>query len=504
MVLASMKGLSRLLGTDTALEDNKSPKKDAEMATLVSRNVQLESALAEERKKCAQKDEEIIMMQKLMSRLETTMDQQAHMSELEKERLNSLETAFGQRQQEHDELSSSDKEQISKLAVALTEARKRAEQECARADQLQKELNELRQQLQSQELVRSDVQATAGPQSEKLEERTRQVAALQKQLEEHMADSVDQKEQELALKKKGNEQKYQLQEFEQKLLDTALSKGEALDKARAAETKAALLQVQLAEELGQRQTAQTQLAEKEQQLKSLREEQPYDRLTQQQFVQEQVIEKEREVCDLQQQLADELSKRQAVQYQIIEKDRNICELQSSLAELVSYQNSVVVQVADPTAGGAYLHTIEEDGTSDQISKAHASYTPNGIPPCGGSVKAPSSTTTRHLPPWLASPDTQSRIPQGSQSRVTLPVHSVGVAAEKPSWAGPSHALSQVSSSGSFSYGAIAPSQQPSQQGSAHCIARSRAYMAASPRAPFGQHMSQHIARRLSHGASTFT
>lgn len=500
MVLASMKGLSRLLGTGTALEDDASPQKDAEMATLASRNVQLESALAEERKKCAQKEEEIIKMQKLMSRLETTMDQQAHMSELEKERLNSLETAFGQRQQEHDESSSSDKEQISKLAVALTEAKKRAEQECARADQLQKELNELQQQLQSQELAVSDVQATAGPLSEKLEERTRQVAALQKQLEEHMADSVDQKEQELALKKKGNEQKHQLQESEQKTLDMAVGRGEALDKARAAETKAALLQVQLAEELGQRQTAQTQLAEKEQQLKSLREEQPFDRLTQQQFVQEQVIEKEREVCDLQQQLADELSKRQAVQYQIIEKDRNICELQSSLAELVSMQNNVAVQVADPTAGGAYLHTIEEDGTSEQIIKAHGSYIPNGIPLSGGSVKAPSSVTNRHLPPWLASPDAQKRIPQPLQSRVTLPHHSVGAAVEQPSWAGPSHGLSQVSSSGSFSFGAIAPSQQ----GSAHCIARSRAYVAASPRAPFGQHMSQHIARRLSQGAATFT
>ena len=55
--------------------------------------------------------------------------------------------------------------------------------------------------------------------------------------------------------------------------------------------------------------AQKQLVEKERLLRdSLHED---DRLSAQQAVQEQVIEKEREVCSLQQQLADELSKRQA-------------------------------------------------------------------------------------------------------------------------------------------------------------------------------------------------
>lgn len=495
-----MKSFARLLGSEETVGEDMNSE-DA-ISTLTNRNMQLESALAEERKKCAQKDEEIIVMQKLMSKLEATMDQQAHMSELEKERLNSLEEAFGQRQQEQDQSASSDKEQINKLAMALTEAKKRAEQESARADQLQKELDVLRQQLQSPELVQSD---TAGPLAEKLDERTRQVAALQKQLEEHMAASVaagvDHKEQELALKKLGNEQKSQIQEYEQKVLDLATQKAEVLDKVRSAETKAALLQVQLAEELAQRQAAQTQLAEKEQQLKSFREDQPFDRLSQQQAIQEQVIDKEREVCDLQQQLADELSKRQAVQYQIIEKDRSICELQASLSAMMNQHGGG----ADPGAESAYLHTIDEDGNpTEQLSKTHLSYIPNGLGSVGGSVVAPATVAAKRLPPWLASPDVQTRATQPVQSgsRITLPSYP-GSHADKQIWVRHDHALSQVSGNGSYSYGAYAPSQPgPAPIIPGGCGARSRAYMAGSPRAPFAN--QTHISRRLSQGASTFT
>lgn len=513
-MLASMKNFARLLGSEGAGGEDLNT--DEAISTLTNRNTQLEAALAEERKKCAQKDEEIIKMQKLMSKLEATMDQQAHMSELEKERLNSLEEALGQRQQEQDQSASTDKEQINKLAMALTEAKKRAEQESARADQLQKEVDSLREvvnseiwQTQSPELVQSD---SAGPLAEKLEERTRQVASLQKQLEEQMSANVsagvDYKEQELALKKKGNAQSLQIQEYEQKVLDLAAQKADVLDKARSAEAKHALAQVQLAEELKARQSAQTQLAEKEQQLKSFREvfgqvkeDQPFDRLSQQQAIQEQVIEKEREVCDLQQQLADELSKRQAVQYQIIEKDRSVCELQASLSAMMNQQGGGATQgqAGDPAAEASYLHTIEEDSNpSEQLSKTtHRSYIPNGLGSHGGSIVAP-SVSNKRLPPWLASPAVETR---ATGSRITLPSHS-GSHMDKPVWVGHGPAMSQASSTGTHYYGAYAPSQPGPAPIPGGCIARSRAYIAGSPRAPFTNQSA--IARRLSQGSATFT
>ncbi|OLP96904.1 hypothetical protein AK812_SmicGene20838 [Symbiodinium microadriaticum] len=110
------------------------------------RVVQLEAALAEERRRSVQKDEELQKMQKLMAKLESHIEQQAKDSDQEQKRLSSLETVLQKR-----EAGSEDSDKVKRLVIALAEtkrlketAEKTAIDEGERASRLERQISDMK------------------------------------------------------------------------------------------------------------------------------------------------------------------------------------------------------------------------------------------------------------------------------------------------------------------------------------------------------------------------
>ncbi|CAE7206416.1 unnamed protein product [Symbiodinium necroappetens] len=134
--------LNRLWGSESA-DAGTAPDTVANSDVRV---VQLEAALAEERRRSVQKDEELQKMQKLMAKLESHIEQQAKDSDQEQKRLSSLETVLQKR-----EAGSEDSDKVKRLVIALAEtkrlketAEKTAIDEGERASRLERQISDMK------------------------------------------------------------------------------------------------------------------------------------------------------------------------------------------------------------------------------------------------------------------------------------------------------------------------------------------------------------------------
>eukprot|EP00439_Symbiodinium_sp_Y106_P085528 s632_g28.t2 len=136
--------LNRLWGSESADAGTAAP--DA-VANSDARVVQLEAALAEERRRSVQKDEELQKMQKLMAKLESHIEQQAKDSDQEHKRLSSLETVISQKR----EAGAEESDKVKRLVLALAEtkrlkeiAEKTAIDEGERASRLERQISDMK------------------------------------------------------------------------------------------------------------------------------------------------------------------------------------------------------------------------------------------------------------------------------------------------------------------------------------------------------------------------
>lgn len=492
---------------------------------------QLSTALVEEQKKRQQKEEELEQMQKILAKMEKTFAEREDLSEHDQEKISKLEALLAQKQSGHDKEK---EEQLTKLLLALKEIKTKAEQETARADRLEKELQEAKANegvlstqaaLEDERSKREEFEVLLSKQVSENEKLRKLLEEAEVRLEDQEKDSVDldslkqlleeeelrrksaeaiasmRNEQLQDLKKRASGDQDTLQvrddkihELEMEVLNMKRQKNEAIKQAKfevsIKESKMFELQQQLAEELAQRQQAQRQLVEKEQLLKEMRE-QSLDKPSKQAL---KDIEKDREVCDLQQQLAEELSKRQAIQYQQLEKDRTICELQAALNALYDPSTS---QQETPALMAPALHTIDEtDGISplEQI----VLQTTRGQQPAD--LWMPSGAPRPKLPPWLASPAVLTRTALPLSSRATFAVPST-MNTEIPPWVSGGAVANQIQVISSHPAGAV---HVPAGCHTPIAQYRQRAY-GMSPSVQYQtSHLPLNIQRRVSSASHTFT
>ncbi|CAE8607960.1 unnamed protein product [Polarella glacialis] len=423
-----MKGLTRLFaseGEQNGQTPTGSPGRDRRPSNASTaldlpspREAQLEAALEEERKKCVQKDEEVLEMQnsnfELMAKLEGAIEQQARFSEQEKERLSSLEAAYAQKQQ------SGQDDKVTKLLLALQESKRRAEEverlrhlEASRADRLDNELQELRKNLALEQIVSQTDQemlrlrgALADEKARREEVEANLAAASQVSLEKlekvmgnesiitAIRDDVQDSQRlrdllELADNHERLGQDPRLQELMKKMADAELARRES--QGLVSIYSPSELQERLNSEEQRRRDAETLAAEREGQLRHLRQQlsgeetelqyreqqqedkvremrrqksealmqvaakeaqvaelqrQVAEKFSQRQAAQKQPADKERLLKDLKEQPSDRLFQQQAAQTQAIEIQREVCNLQQQLADELSKRQAVQYRIID--------------------------------------------------------------------------------------------------------------------------------------------------------------
>ncbi|CAJ1344373.1 unnamed protein product [Effrenium voratum] len=503
-----------------------------------ARVVQLEAALAEERRKIVQKDEEILQMKKLMAKLESHIEQQAKDSELEQSRLSSLETVLSQKHQ------AEESEKVKKLVLALAEvkrqkeaAEKLASEESQRATRLTKQVEELLMKVDNSSIavasgseeelqrLREDY-ATEQQKREDAEVRERMQRAKMEQLELQLADtaqrvdaSTEDKASIAALEQMVAEKESRLQEVLQCLAEPGAGEVDVVvtelqDKLNCEEKKRRESESLVADRDGQlrhlrerllgeekerfdremklqqfetdlrdskkdKSEVLTKLSAKESQLVELQR-QLAEELTQRQAAQKQLVEKERMLKDLREEPLDRLSAQQAVQEQVIEKEREVCNLQQQLADELSKRQTVQYSIIEKDRLICELQSqLSEQGPGPEMDAAlQPIEEDNTLSAPGTPAPAP-----KKLPPWLA-------------ARGSVPV-STPVGRTSDVW------MSQgVYQQGNSYQPRMYPAgpQHPAPQPSPGIHYRARVY-GVSPRQGLAP---AHLSRRLAQGASTFT
>lgn len=313
---------------------------------------ELEKALRLEQRRSSQKEQELAVLQQLLAKLEGSIEQQARDAKLEQERISMLEKAL--EQQQH--LPEGDQEQTLLLMAVAGEKQ--------RAEDLEKELHRVKQQLQDETFRRRRSEEEALSRDEQLRTLRQQFAeeqCLRRVAERRLADRDTElkevteglhRQQSSALAGIAEDQVVLPSAAEERIAIEVAKRKMAEDLVQSRQARLEMLEHQLAEELTKREALQMQLLTKQGQLNELERQVSgpasisSQGLETQRCLQSQVIEKEREVCDLQQQLAAELSKRREVQYQNIErerlvheKDRQVAELRAEVAALRQEQTS---------------------------------------------------------------------------------------------------------------------------------------------------------------------
>mmetsp|Transcript_36049 Transcript_36049/g.65169 ORF Transcript_36049/g.65169 Transcript_36049/m.65169 type:complete len:575 (-) Transcript_36049:400-2124(-) len=415
-----MKGLTRLFaseGEENGQAPTESPGRDRRPSNASTasdspspRVAQLEAALEEEQKKCVQKDEEVLEMQnsnfELMAKLEGVIEQQARFSEQEKERLSSLEAAYAQKQ-----LTGQD-DKVTKLLLALQESKRRTEEaerlrnlEASRADRLDAELQELRKNPSSGQIVpQADQEVVLRLRGALADEKARReeveanLAASQVSLEKleklmgnesrtAISDDVQDSQRlrdllELADNPERLGQDPRLQELMNKMADAELARRES--QGLVSIYSPSELQERLNTEEQRRRDAETLAAEREGQLRHLRQQlsgEEIERQDQEQQQEEKVREmrrqksealtqvaaKEAQVAELQRQVAEELSQRQAAQKQLSDKEYQLKEAKEQPSDRLSKQQAAQTQAIEIQREVCNL----QQQLADELSKRQA-------------------------------------------------------------------------------------------------------------------------------------
>ncbi|CAE8590183.1 unnamed protein product [Polarella glacialis] len=494
-----MKGLTRLFaseGEENGQAPTESPGRDRRPSNASTasdspspRVAQLEAALEEEQKKCVQKDEEVLEMQnsnfELMAKLEGVIEQQARFSEQEKERLSSLEAAYAQKFGQDDK--------VTKLLLALQESKRRTEEaerllnlEVSRADRLVNELQELRKKLALEQIVpRADqdmlrLRGALADEKARREEVEANLAASQVSLEKleklmgnesrtAISDDVQDSQRlrdllELADNHERLGQDPRLQGLMHKMADAELARRESQglvsiyspseleerlnreeQRRRKAETLAAEREGQLRHLRQQLSGEETELQNREQQqedkVREMRRQKSEalmqvaakeaqvvelqrrvaEKLSQRQAAQKQLADKEHLPKDLKEQPSDRLPKQQAAQTQAIEIQREVCNLQQQLADELSKRQAVQYQIIDKDRVICELQASLAEyltGVSSARSMSSDGYGSFSIP-TGGSSMAGAVSSRALMPPWLACPTMATRTAPPVSSRTSL-------------------------------------------------------------------------------------
>ncbi|CAE7036020.1 unnamed protein product [Symbiodinium natans] len=410
--------LNRLWGSESA-EGGAA----ADNAASEARVAQLEAALAEERRRSVQKDEEMVQMQKLMAKLESHIEQQAKDSELEQNRLSSLETVLSQKQQAEEsekvkkwlgcdsilpkssgrlvkEVGTVSGSCSTQLVLALAEvkrqkawmwaamkpteaAEKTAIDEGERAERLEKQMSDLQKKSELQRLreecaieqqKREDVMTCNKMQRAKLEQLESQLLGstfagytpLLLQDGAAMAKQLEEKEQ-------------RIQELLQRLTMTETALREPSELMLSGDAVVADLHERLNFEEKRRRESESLVADRDGELKHLRqrlsgeEKERQERDTQLQQFETSLRDMKREkseeshIAELQRQLAEELSQRQEAQKQLVEKERAMKDMRELPLERLSAQQAVQEQVIEKEREVCSL----QQQLADELSKRQA-------------------------------------------------------------------------------------------------------------------------------------
>jgi len=152
---------------------------------------------------------------------------------------------------------------------------------------------------------------------------------------------------------------------------------QAMQMQSASELQLREVQQQLEDEIKKRMAAYSLVAQKERTIMEMQTAAAGGERSQQQAPKTQVLEKMREVCSLQQQLAEELSKRQKVQNQLLEKERKVCALQQQILgrhRRAAAQSTPPPKNSDSSSGSTLGDT--QDSRSDSPSRAARSDSPS--------------------------------------------------------------------------------------------------------------------------------
>eukprot|EP00434_Breviolum_minutum_P036225 symbB.v1.2.032092.t1/scaffold3754.1/size70833/3 len=531
LVRASMRSLAlnRLWGSETDA--------GAEHLTGEARMAHLENALAEERRKLLQKDEEILQMQKLMAKLESVIEQQAKVSEKEQTRLSSLETVLYQKQ------GAEESEKVKKLVLALSEvkrqkevAEKLATEEGHRAERLAKDVKELQQKLAGQasteitdhqpqeelqrlreeyaneQQKREDAEVREKMQRAKLEQLELQLAEARAEKATAKADTSELQLQDLLqrlssdnagedvviaeLQDRLNTEEKRRRETESLMADRDGQLRHLRERLGTEEKERAVRDQRLLQYEGdlrdsklEKSEVLTRLSAKESQVVELQR-QLAEELTQRQAVQKQLVEKERMLKDTwnREEPMDRLSAQQAVQEQVIEKEREVCSLQQQLADELSKRQTVQYQIIEKDRVICELQSQISNQTSSAEIDGAAALQPieedNALSENGGYIATgppPASTPTpsKKLPPWLSSSAPRTSVPVSAPPTMVVPQGLVQGSSYQPRSVGMTGGYAPPSPAVNY---------------------RARVY-GVSPRQ---SHLPSHLARRLAQGASTFT
>ncbi|CAE7661393.1 unnamed protein product [Symbiodinium sp. CCMP2592] len=396
--------LNRLWGSESADAGTAAP--DA-VANSDARVVQLEAALAEERRRSVQKDEELQKMQKLMAKLESHIEQQAKDSDQEHKRLSSLETVLSQKR----EAEAEESDKVKRLVLALAEtkrlketAEKTAIDEGERASRLERQVSDMKKtdffsaDMQpvansnnaEEELQRLREECAAEQQKrEDAEVRERMQRAKMEQLETQLSEATARQQvaDGVAIAKQLEEKEQRVQELLQRLSMTETALREPSELMLSGDAVVADLHERLNSEEKRRRETEGLVADREGELKHLRqrlsgeEKERQDRDQQlQQFetslrdvkrekseVLTRLSAKESQIVELQRQLAEELAQRQEAQKHLVEKERAMKDMRELPLERLSAQQAVQEQVIEKEREVCSL----QQQLADELSKRQA-------------------------------------------------------------------------------------------------------------------------------------
>mmetsp|Transcript_113888 Transcript_113888/g.328920 ORF Transcript_113888/g.328920 Transcript_113888/m.328920 type:complete len:536 (-) Transcript_113888:68-1675(-) len=465
---------------------------------------ELHAALMAERRACQQKDQELAVMQQLLAKLESSIEQQATDAKLEQDRISLLERSLAERRPADQD------EKVEKLLLAVAGEKRKAEEQAKQVLELQEELLTMR--------------ARCGGLEEQIQEKDTEIKILR---EEIAGQEVKATEAKTRFDEKGEQVLLLQRQLEQSgvLLTKMQSRLDARN--RESDKRAARgvdgmrqLQQQLADELSQRMALQGKLAEKERQLAVLQVQRlSNEDIERQRSVQEQLIQKEREVCELQEQLADELQKRREVQYQNIErerlvheKDRVLQQLQADLAAERSVALGAQLGIGSTRRSLGGMSTATEEALTVIRRCVTPTWAPaddeviDGLPPgppmeaeqlWGPPPAAPSGRSSVPPPGTPGCPGPERRIVPTHSGRVVVP--PVCTPRQKPE-------LQQIGGGGG---GSLTFSSVPGLTVQSGQI-RQRAYVApgappwgATATPPTSVHQCVYSARRVAQASRTF-
>eukprot|EP00933_Yihiella_yeosuensis_P051849 TRINITY_DN49826_c0_g1_i1.p1 TRINITY_DN49826_c0_g1~~TRINITY_DN49826_c0_g1_i1.p1 ORF type:complete len:681 (+),score=155.06 TRINITY_DN49826_c0_g1_i1:242-2044(+) len=313
-----------------------------------------------------------------MAKLEGAIEQQAKDSEQEQGRLRTLEASLSQQQ-----TGQESEEKITKLLLALGEAKRRTEQaeksrdlELARADRLEKEIGQgdsgqmavrkavrdeldlLRNEVEEERRKRLEFQAVAAKSEEALNEMKFQVSSseLKERAEDaqrcrklraemgedewkNFAEQVgkaDGRVKEILERLAESESKSTLALADDQLLEYAQRLNEEQQRRREAETQAAEREGQLRHLRIRLSSDEVERQEREMQLTSMKDEVRQMRLLKGEAL-TQVSAKEAQIEELHRQIQEEMSQRQKLQRQLLDKEHSILELKESSSQFSQKQ-----------------------------------------------------------------------------------------------------------------------------------------------------------------------